>query len=558
LTTQRFQIWRGPRRKRAGTRTITRLGTLAISTVVVVLVVGAAEIALRGVYAARNALVDVVALPYAPGERYGPVPPWANGLRLLEPDTHLMWRNRPGVRRRYVDVFGPAPDERARTAILGRFLPTLPRHLRGSPTWELTINTRGFRTPEFTADRLASGLRIVCLGDSWTFGANVDDEDTYPRRLAALLRSRFPAVAVEVMNLGVMGYTSHQGLTLLRREALALQPDVVIIGFAMNDSAVAGYRDRDVTGAPPPTTVQRAIALAAGLEVVHIPRYAVLRLIHEPASLVSLLRAEEAGARGPRRRPETAEEYATLEAWTRVPLDDYRRNIREMIALAREQGAAVVLLFNEVWLHNPYGAALADVARTEDVALVNSAALIAREQRRLADDAERAQGLLPSAVPHRGTTPDAVEAVFRVRDGGQPVPRALMVVGPHPALGDLVPNRIGLRDDGGGGDERAGDGVWSYLARFSAGIKIPYVYTNSGSEGRWDGLDVPAVRGLSLIDARAGERRYLPLETFGRLVLQADAWHTDARGYRLIAHALLEAFMADDGIRRRLGADSTR
>ena len=61
--------------------------------------------------------------------------------------------------------------------------------LRDRPTWEVTVNARGFRTAEFTADRRPATVRIACIGDSWTFGANVDDEDTYPRRLAALLRA---------------------------------------------------------------------------------------------------------------------------------------------------------------------------------------------------------------------------------------------------------------------------------------------------------------------------------------------------------------------------------
>jgi hypothetical protein len=185
---------------------------------------------------------------------------------------------------------------------------------------------------------------------------------------------------------------------------------------------------------------------------------------------------------------------------------------------------------------------------------VNSAALLARERARRDAEAERALGLAPSAAPVAGEAPDAVEVVLRVRHGDRRGTRGLYVVGAHPALGGLVPNRIALRDDGTGGDERAGDGVFSVLVRLPAGARLAYVYTSGGREGRWEGLDVPALREIDLRAARAGERRYRPVETFGRLPLQADHRHTDAAGYRIIADAVLEALLDDDAIHRRLDA----
>ena len=73
--------------------------------------------------------------------------------------------------------------------------------------------------------------------------------------------------------------------------------------------------------------------------------------------------------------------------------------------------------------------------------------------------------------------------------------------------------------------------------------RLAYVYTNSGREGRWEGLDVPALRTV-VVDAPAGRRLYRPIESFGKLYLQADAWHTDATGYALIARAVFDALKA--------------
>ena len=78
------------------------------------------------------------------------------------------------------------------------------------------------------------------------------------------------------------------------------------------------------------------------------------------------------------------------------------------------------------------------------------------------------------------------------------MPRGLSIVGNHPLLGNTVPNTVVLRDDETGGDERAGDRVWSYQATFRAGTRLKHVYTNSGRAGRWEGLDVPRVRELQV------------------------------------------------------------
>jgi len=128
-----------------------------------------------------------------------------------------------------------------------------------------------------------------------------------------------------------------------------------------------------------------------------------------------------------------------------------------------------------------------------------------------------------------------------VSRGANQVPRALSIVGTSPELGNLEPNTVLMRDDGTEGDERAGDGVWSFSATFTPGTRITYVYTNSGAPGQWEGLDVPHLRSVIVPDAPDGQTVYLPIETFGRVYMQADDWHTDAVGYDLIAQAVARA-----------------
>ena len=71
--------------------------------------------------------------------------------------------------------------------------------------------------------------RVVVVGDSFTFGDEVRDEEAYPYVLDGLLPE------AEVVNFGVHGYGHDQMLLLLREQALAYQPDVVVLGFVRDD-----------------------------------------------------------------------------------------------------------------------------------------------------------------------------------------------------------------------------------------------------------------------------------------------------------------------------------
>jgi len=510
-------------------------GVVAVSTIMTVVALGLVEGGLRAVWALRNFRLEAVALPYVVDD-YGPVPPWADAARVLEPDPALLWRSRAGVERRYVDVFTPIRSEADRVALLRRFRPSLPDSLAHNPTWSIALNSQGFRAREFEVPKPRGRVRVVCLGDSWTFGANVDQDQAYPQRLEKLLRRAYPAADVEVLNLGVFGYSSFQGLTLLRRHVQRLAPDVVVIGFAMNDSSVAGFRDEEVARTAP-SPAARVGALAGRSEIVRLARYLVASARHRPTTLDGHLK--DAASRADDPRP-ARQKYVGAEAWTRVPLADYERNLTAMIALARHRGASVVLLFNELWDESPYRAAVERVATAAGVPWVDSERLIARARREMEDDVERAHGLTPPSARAPMSTRDGVDVIFRVTADRQAAPEGLFIVGAHPALGALVPNRVAMYDDGTHGDQRAGDGVWSYTASLAPGQRLAYVYTNSGREGRWEGLDVPALRTV-VVDAPAGRRLYRPIESFGKLYLQADAWHTDATGYALIARAVFDA-----------------
>src|SRR4029434_4639995 len=53
------------------------------------------EALLRIAYFSRNWMVTEIPVTYVFGDDHGPVPPWLDGLRILEPDKVLIWKNRP-------------------------------------------------------------------------------------------------------------------------------------------------------------------------------------------------------------------------------------------------------------------------------------------------------------------------------------------------------------------------------------------------------------------------------------------------------------------------------
>jgi hypothetical protein len=94
----------------------------------------------------------------------------------------------------------------------------------------LNSNSKGLRgKAEYPYERATGKQRIVVLGDSFTFGEEVSDDETYSHDLQA----SFPGT--EVLNLGVQGYGHDQMLMYLKEEGVKYHPDVVIIGFAYLD-----------------------------------------------------------------------------------------------------------------------------------------------------------------------------------------------------------------------------------------------------------------------------------------------------------------------------------
>lgn len=104
----------------------------------------------------------------------------------------------------------------------------------------LNTNSRGLRgKKDFSYDRDPNKLRILILGDSFTFGDEVSDNETYSYYLQKMLPN------AEIINMGVHGYGHDQMLIYLEEEGVKYKPDIVILGFLQMDMSrnLLNFRD---------------------------------------------------------------------------------------------------------------------------------------------------------------------------------------------------------------------------------------------------------------------------------------------------------------------------
>jgi hypothetical protein len=95
---------------------------------------------------------------------------------------------------------------------------------------EARINNLGLRGPDVEVEAHRR-IRILALGDSYTFGVGVGDAETF----CAVLERALGPQRVEVINAGVPGYGIFQAERTLRRLGTQLRPDVVILTIPTGD-----------------------------------------------------------------------------------------------------------------------------------------------------------------------------------------------------------------------------------------------------------------------------------------------------------------------------------
>lgn len=198
--------------------------------------------------------------------------------------------------------------------------------------WDFTVlstNAQSYRADYPIESKPTGTYRIVCLGDSVTFGYRVPvvwpDKPTeydpewlpYPMLLEKHLRAANLDRHIESFPMAVPGYTSHQGLAWLRSEIDHLQPDMIIVSFGWNDVSVSDVPDRESIRTDwYPVTVRWLIDHSQTF--AHVTRW---------------LRSGNQTGQQPRPRPVP-----------RVPEADYLSNMNAIVDLAQSRGTKVIVI----------------------------------------------------------------------------------------------------------------------------------------------------------------------------------------------------------------------
>lgn len=182
----------------------------------------------------------------------------------------------------------------------------------------MQVNSLGLRGQEPAPP--GAGPRLLLLGDSCVYGSGMPDTLTPDRLLESELRAR-TGVPWQVSNGGIPGYSSFQGLQLLREVGPRLQPEVVVYAYLHADAALEGVSDHE--------------RFPEGLSW--------LRALLWQSRLYRVLRAKLIGT--PTSAPTNPNTFWREGNRFRVPPDRQARNMRETAAeVRREGGRALVFL----------------------------------------------------------------------------------------------------------------------------------------------------------------------------------------------------------------------
>ncbi len=132
------------------------------------------------------------------------------------------------------------------------------------------INSWGLRDKEFPREKPKGTKRILMLGDSFTEGDGVREEETFSARLQVMLDSTFGTGAWQVINAGVGSYSPLLEYLSLTSKGLAFAPDLVILNFDLSDIYDdINYTSRarfDQRGVPVGVAAEPPEAPSAGME----------------------------------------------------------------------------------------------------------------------------------------------------------------------------------------------------------------------------------------------------------------------------------------------------
>ena len=221
----------------------------------------------------------------------------------------------------------------------------LTNYEHGTGNTPVTTNRDGFREGPERRAKPDGETRILVLGDSSNFGQGVTGSEMWEHQLQEILAPHVAASGagtVRVINAACPGWTTYQGLELMRGVAASYEPDLVVAGFN-NDPGPEVMTDAQRAGAR--AFLSPVNALLFQSEVWLITREAVLATLRRfsPAAQATYAK-REAGA-----KPTYGKlgDDRTAQLVRRVPKADFLENLTALQALGEEEG------WDTVWVNMP-------------------------------------------------------------------------------------------------------------------------------------------------------------------------------------------------------------
>ncbi len=215
-------------------------------------------------------------------------------------------------------------------------------HIRGTvcATPEVRTNSLGLRGNEI--DESQARRNVLLLGDSVMWGSLVFEAERFSNKAQKLLSRRSGLEDVQLINAGIVGFSSFQVLQYLKRVGLTrFRPEIVVVCAGINDSWLFNRSDRESfrTNMSPPYRVKHFL--------MHSNVFLLLnRYVGE------LLEWRRTG-----RNPEGLS-FLFRERWNPVRIhrdspSETEENFREIGNSAEVQGARVVIILEHTRSEHP-------------------------------------------------------------------------------------------------------------------------------------------------------------------------------------------------------------
>jgi lysophospholipase L1-like esterase len=211
----------------------------------------------------------------------------------------------------------------------------------------IRTNSLGMRGPELVEPRDPATLRIGVLGDSVAFGIGLAVESVWSSVAVRAIADALPGTRFELANCAVSGYSACDEAQVLESKLLPLDPDLVIVGYFLNDPEPEPLQPLQNYFHEPDwwqhsDILRRLAQLRRKLDVQHLGDGDVWRYYHAPAgepwkgTRAALERmAELARARGVHVLLIVTPVLSPLEHWSAYPYEPIHAQV---CGLARSLG----------------------------------------------------------------------------------------------------------------------------------------------------------------------------------------------------------------------------